>query len=115
PSRALQQPSRGAIELPEDENAVLLLEQEGVYSWRLGTATPVAGGEPVRRGVRLEPATRRIEFDLELEPSSAVDTRRKRGPVLEFVVGKARGWLFRFIARVAADKLVETMERKKHS
>jgi hypothetical protein len=115
PTRTLQQPSRGEIELPEDENAVLLLEQDGVYSWRVGTASEAPPGGRQRRGAVLLPATRRITFDLELNPVAGPDASRRRGPVVEYVFGRARGWLFRFIAKIATDKIVAAFERKKRT
>ncbi|MET0838952.1 MAG: hypothetical protein ABWY19_09250, partial [Marmoricola sp.] len=96
------------VDVPPDEDAVVLLERDGVFSWHL----PV---EPRRRTRALEPTpqTRRFEIDVQPGPApapGAPDGRRDRGLLGQIVEGAAHALVFRFVAPVILDKAVEKME-----
>jgi hypothetical protein len=104
-------PSRLTIDVEENEDSVILFEQDGVYSWRYPelakTVAPAARRGPVRT-----PAKRRVEFDLNVEPSPDPAARARRGPVADFVIGKVRTYVFRFVARIAVGATIDFLERK---
>src|SRR5881409_642139 len=109
--------SRLTIDVGGQEDSVVLFEQDGVYSWRYPegaeTVAPAEGRE--RRGpVRARPQ-RRIAFDLSVEPTPDPAARRTRGPVTDFVIGKVRVYVFRFVARVATGSIIAFLERKKRT
>ncbi|MEA2327143.1 MAG: hypothetical protein QOE68_2102 [Thermoanaerobaculia bacterium] len=104
-------PSRLSIEVEENEDSVILFEQDGIYSWRYAevaeTVAPAA-----RRGPVITRAKRRVEFDLNVEPSTDPIARVRRGPVADFVIGKVRTYVFRFVARIAVGATIDFLERK---
>ena len=113
-TKGLDAPSeaRGTVELevdvPPDEDAVVLLERDGVYSWHL----PVDVG---RRTRSIEPGPRTRRFAIDVQPGHAPlppapDGRRDRGLLGSIVEGAAHALIFRFIAPAVVDKAVERME-----
>lgn len=116
--RAAPEPTRGAWDVRADEDAVVLLESDGVYSWRYGKEVAPVKPRATRRGSFVVPAVRRVEFDLGSTATGApsgggsTKSRRARSPLTDMVVGQVRGWVFRFIARFAAEKVVAALERK---
>ena len=77
-SRCAGRRRRGTVELevdvPPDEDAVVLLERDGVYSWHL----PVDAG---RRTRSLEPGPRTRRFEIDVQPGHApLPPARRRPP-----------------------------------
>ena len=97
------------VDVPPDEDAVVLLERDGVYSWHL----PVDTG---RRTRSLEPGpqTRRFEIDVQPVPAHPPPRRptdrRDRGLLGSVVEGAAHALVFRFVAPALLEKAVEKME-----
>lgn len=115
-TRGAPERATGAWEVAAHEDAVVLLESDGVYSWRYGTEVAPAARATARRGNVAIPATRTIEFDLGSGGTGSTAgharARRARGPLAGTIVGRVRGWVFKFVARFAAEKVVAAMERK---
>ena len=114
-TRGVRAPSRLTVDVDENEDSVVLFEQDGVYSWRYPDSTEPITAQPARRGpVRVRPR-RRVTFDLSVEPTPEAAARRTRGPIADFVIGKVRAYVFRFVARVGVESAIGFLERKKRS
>jgi hypothetical protein len=98
------------VEIPAAEDVVVLLEQDEVFSWRFpepGGAAPV---ELARRGPLVAPPRKRVSFTLAPgEPSAR--RPRARGVISDFVVGRVRAYVLKFVARVAVRELMRFLER----
>ncbi|HEU4628331.1 MAG TPA: CHAT domain-containing protein [Gemmatimonadaceae bacterium] len=99
-----------AVEVAEGEGAVVLFEQDGLYTWQLPDDARTTTTGVRRRGAVVEPARTRFVFDLEFAPGAPAPTRR-RGPIGDFVVGKVRAYVFRFLGRAVAGQAVRFLER----
>ena len=96
------------VDVPPDEDAVVLLERDGVYSWHL----PVDVGRRTR-SIEPGPRTRRFAIDVQPGPAplpAAPDGRRDRGLLGSIIEGAAHALIFRFVAPAVLDKAVERME-----
>lgn len=119
------------VQVPPDEDAVVLLEQDGVYSWQL----PVNRAERTR-SLDAGPRTARFEIDIQpvparrrrravaLEEPEAGETAktgeggerpedsRTRGFLGDLVGGAVQAIVFRFVAPVVLDKAVDKLEEQ---
>src|SRR4051794_6531969 len=96
------------VDISPDEDAVVLLERDGVYSWHL----PVDTGRRTR-SLDPGPQTRHFEIDVQPVPAPAPPApsdRRDRGLLGSVVEGAAHALVFRFVAPALLDKAVEKME-----
>ncbi len=115
PKRRVPAPSRLTVDVGDNEDSVVLFEQDGIYAWRYPERSETVPPPIARRGaVRVRPR-RRVTFDLSVEPTPESAARRKRGPIADFVIGRVRTYVFRFVARVAVGSAVEFLERKKRT
>ncbi len=109
------------VDVQPGEDAVVLLERNGVYSWHLPT-NPIGGTRT--RG--LEPRTATFEIDVRPSrstrarptrggrpsPGGAVDAgHRDRGLLGHLVEGALQAIVFRFVAPAVLDKVVDTLEQ----
>jgi CHAT domain-containing protein/uncharacterized protein associated with vWA-MoxR-VMAP ternary system len=111
--RGAPQPlKRATVQVGEDEDAVILLESDGVYEWRV-EAAKVQRKPPTRRGPVVEPGRKTVTFELDVEAGGAVTSsaRRKRGGPLAFVAKTVRGYVLKFVARVAVGEGIKFLER----
>ena len=98
-----------------NENAVLLLEQDGVYSWHfpseIGRASAVT---PTRRGRESGPATtgKELTFRVEIFAESTAAQRRDTRGFVDVVYRKVKVFVLKFVADVAVDKVIAVFERK---
>ena len=101
-----------ALDVAAGEDAVVLLERDGVFSWHL----------PMERGRRTRslgggPRTVRIEIDVRPRPSARParrapgPRRRTRGLLGDLVEGAAQAIVFRFAAPLVVDGAIDLMER----
>ncbi len=98
------------VEVPVNEDAVVLLERDGVYSWHLPT-------DATRRTKSLDagPRTARFEIDVQPQPdgpAAAADDRQDRGLLGNVVRGAVQALVFRFVAPPLVERAVETMESR---
>jgi hypothetical protein len=94
-----------------NENAVLLVERDGEYSWVLPSGQPVIT-PPVRRGAVLEPSSKTIRFQVTLEGEPGLDSSaRRRGLLGDLVRGRVKTWVFKFAAVVAVGQIMKFLER----
>jgi len=106
---AARQDAEVEIAVGADEDAVLLVEQDGMYSWNVptGESTPTAGTRTRgRRG-----ATRRITFTIEIRATRESDGPARRGLVSELVYDRVRVYALKFVARVAIGSGARFLER----
>ena len=112
PSRSQAESASIELELEADEGAVVLLEQNGLYSWQLPSQIePVE--LPISRGRRgLTPAAKTARFTLEFqrEPQRA-PTLQQRGLIKDFLIARARAVVLKFVAQFAVGKAMEALER----
>ena len=92
------------------EDAVVLVEQEGVYSWVLpARRDPAAGAR--RRGPGGEVAGTRVVFEIEVHASSTPDQRRdRRGFFTDLVYSKVKALVLKFVAHFAVGEAMEFLE-----
>ncbi len=100
------------VDVPPDEDAVVLLEHDGVYSWHLPK-------NPARRTKSLEPLqkkprTARFEIDVQPRPTPRMrkptQQDRTRGLLGDVVQGAAQAIVFRFVAPAILEKAIAKME-----
>lgn len=114
-----------AVPLAEGQSAVVLVDNDGVYSWRLPDLerAPTPEEAPPRRGrgaaapAAAVPPARTMVFRIELAappavPPGAVRRASRRGGLLTKVLaGKAVVYVFRFIARPVLQGAAKFLER----
>jgi hypothetical protein len=102
------------IEVPvaADEFAVLLTEQDGVFSWRLPTRVNPAGrrrrGEDESVPDRSQP--RQVTFELE-QTEPRPEGRVRRSSVVSWLLKPVRVYVIKFAARVAGAVTMKFLER----
>lgn len=110
------------VPLAAGEEAVVLVEEDGVYQWVFGTAQPGVDARPAtRRGARAARtpvATHSKRFAIELaldddaDDAPAIRRRRaRRGFFRRTLIGKAVVYVLKFAARKAAGAIVRRKER----
>jgi hypothetical protein len=98
------------IDINEDEQAVMLLEQDGFYSWVLPSATqPATPAVGARRGEVVP--RKQTQFLIEVRPEALPGTQPRRGFVQDFIYGKVKAWVFRFAAKAGVQLGVKLLER----
>jgi len=98
------------MEVPADQHAVVLLEQDGFYSWVAPSdAAPVAPSPGRKRSA--PPPGRRLRFTLNIAHERPSAGAAKRGFIGEFLVGKVLAWVFTFVAREGLQLGVKLLER----
>lgn len=101
------------VDLDPHEDAVLLLEQDGMYSWDWqGDIAQVPAGAVVR-GVPSSPARKRVTFRVSLSGTASAPSpsRVKRGVVSDFVFGRIKAYVLKFAARIVVDEGIKYLER----
>lgn len=103
-----RKPARLDVTVEEDQDAVLLVEQDGVYSWR----EPVTRGEPersARRTPRDRPVRQRtLTFEIRLAPEGAPATTR--GWLTDLAFSKVRVFVLKYVARKVVGLAVRQLE-----
>ncbi|MDN5795093.1 MAG: CHAT domain-containing protein [Intrasporangium sp.] len=101
------------VDVAADQDAVVLFEQDGVYSWHL----PVAPAD-ADRSIDPGPRTRHFEIDVRpgaptpsAGPEGIAGTRRTRGILGSIIQGAAQAIVFRFAAPFLVDKAIDLMEK----
>jgi hypothetical protein len=102
-----------SVPLAPNENAVLLLEQDGMYSWQI-PEEPAAPGAATRGEARRMAVASQATFRVILSPTSRSaggTPAARRGFIADFVRGKVMAYVFKFAARAGVDGLVKFLER----
>ena len=106
-------PRAASLDVPVEtnENAVLLVEHDGEYSWVLPSGEPIIT-PPVRRGPVLEPGSKTVRFKVTLEGEPGLDSAaRRRGLLGDLVLDRVKTWVFKFAAVVAVGQIMKFLER----
>jgi hypothetical protein len=99
-------------DISSGESAVLLLEQDGMYSWQLPSRTSI-GEIPRRRGaVRTGVSEKTVTFEVTVVAESrAVSPTKRRGFVSDFVAGRIKAFVLKFAAGKVVDGAMKFLER----
>ncbi|MEO6997075.1 MAG: hypothetical protein ABI112_03240, partial [Terracoccus sp.] len=90
-----------AVDVAADEDAVVLLERDGVYSWHLPTHP-----KGRTRGLDKHTAT----FEIDVQPVVADPGRHDRGLIAHLVQGVVQAIVFTFVAPAVLGKVVTKLE-----
>ena len=101
-----------AVDVAPNENAVVLVEQDGEYTWHY----PPASGpraSTTRRSASKRSARNHVNISITLEPGRTrpAGSDARRGVRAGGVMGRARAIVLRFIARTAAGVGMKFLER----
>lgn len=115
-SRGRRVSTSSAVEFSADlaahEDAVLLLEQDGLYAWKFADTIEATPAQPARRGGRTGPALKRVKFSVELATaSSATREQAKRSVIGDFILDKVKVIVLKFAARIAVGQAIKFLER----
>ncbi len=119
--RTRRTPSRQTVRLTLDvdarEDGVVLIEQDGVYTWNLPdqAAARELPAPAARRGARRAVTARReLTFTIDVSAAGAAPAARpgSRGLLGDVVFGVARAYVFKFAARIVVGKAMTFLERK---
>jgi hypothetical protein len=104
------------VDVAPHEDAVLLLEQDGMYSWVFQSKAKTTTRRR-SRGAPSVPDQRRVSFSVELEPSARTTSAAgaQRGLISDFVVGRVTAYLLKFAARLAVSGAITFLERNVRS
>ena len=97
-----------SVELPPGEGAVVLVEEDGVYSWRLPSASGPSAAGRRRRGT---PAGALWQFDLDLGEQAPGAPRRRGLPIIGKAIERATATVLRFALPTVIERVVEHLER----
>jgi hypothetical protein len=105
--RSLSDDERTSIEVAigPGEDAVVLIEREGAYTWVFPKDTSDGGH---RRSSAQAPATR--SFDIEFPAQRPAAGIVRRGAITDFIVGQARAFVLRFAAQAVTGAAVTWLE-----
>jgi hypothetical protein len=93
------------VDVAPDEHAVVLVEQDGYYSWITGAKE--APSPATRRG----PSTAIVTFEIPLDTKAPGGASPKRGPISDALIKPVTTIVFRFAARLVIGQLVKRLER----
>jgi hypothetical protein len=116
-TRGGAEPSRVAfdVEVAPDEEALVLVEEDGLFRWVLPETAGERGrtrGPTARRADRGEgPRTLRFELELGRSTRGARGDRGLLDTIGRSVAGRVVGWVFRFLARKAVGVAARIRER----
>lgn len=104
--------TRLTLDLDPTEDAIVLLEQNGVYSWHPPGPGGVAVTPAALRGAQILPPTKRVIFDLPVfEGQPAGEVAVKRGLVGDFLLGQVRTYVLKFAAGLITGQAMKFLER----
>lgn len=114
-----RQPTRLRVELGDGEDAVVLVEGDGVLAWRYGTAEPAGSAlSGTSRHRRRSATPRMLVFDLGLPPIANIavapaGAADRRGWLLDRLVEGVKAIVLYFAAETVADAAVQLLERRR--
>jgi hypothetical protein len=107
------------VPLTGAEDAVVLVEQDGMYLWHIGAEASADSGEPgiggdAERGsfIRRSPEGRTRVFRIDVHASKpAGPGSATRNPLMELIYAPIRAYVLKFAAHFITDRFVEYVER----
>ena len=114
--RAPGQPEQATLTvgLTADDSAVVLVEEDGYFSWHFPTETVPAGPGTRRRRGAPAGATKELRFELDLGETPMAPGRRRGIPILGRAIEKVTASVLRFALPPVVGAAVEYMERNRH-
>lgn len=113
---APQVPSEQSLKLEIDlragEDAVVLVEQEGVYSWVAAAAREDVAAPSTRRGPGPAAPRKRVRFQFVVHASSPLSARPdRRGFVRDFIYERVRAFVLKYTVPFVTGQVVGHLER----
>jgi len=106
--------TRLTVPLADDEQAVVLVEGDGVLAWRFGRPAELPPDAQRRRGAKS--ASRALVFEIDIPPIAAPTAEpQQRGWLRDRLLEGARAIVLYFAADLAADAVVHLMERNRRN
>ena len=102
------------VGLPPDDSAVVLIDEDGFFSWRFPTETVAAGPASRRRGAPAG-ATKELRFEFEFGETQLAPSGRRGIPILGRAIEKVTATVLRFALPPVVGAAVEYMERNRHT
>ncbi|ACN13771.1 conserved hypothetical protein [Desulforapulum autotrophicum HRM2] len=100
------------VDLDTNENAVVLLEQDGFYTWHFdGVEPPLSGTEPKISHHSSKRGARTVTFQLSLGTSST-GGKKKRGWLGDLIVENVQAFVFKYAGRFLLKHGAAFLERK---
>lgn len=102
-----------AVDVTPNENAVILVEQDGEYTWHYPPASASRVSTTRRSAAARRPTRDHVTISIALEPGRArpAATEARRSVRAGAVMGRARAIVLKFIARTAAGVGMKFLER----
>lgn len=94
------------VAVAPDEDAVILVEQEGIYRW----TAPDAPGATATTPQRTAGAAGARHFTIPLQPAWPGNPAMPRGVMDQLIPGRFRAWVFRFVVPPAIGRAVDFLE-----
>lgn len=99
------------VELSSGEEAVVLSERDGYYSWHFPEDKEILVGTSTRRGVAAGPV-RRATFKIALHPLPVpADMRLQRGVIGDFLFERVKTYVLKFVAGAVLGNAMKYLER----
>ncbi|MGE0599993.1 MAG: CHAT domain-containing protein [Dehalococcoidia bacterium] len=99
-----------SVELPPEEAAVVLVEEDGVFTWRFANAAAAPTGRR-RRGA---PTGAVWQFDIDLGETAPAAPGRRGLPIIGKAIERATATVLRFALPTVIDHVVDHLERDRH-
>jgi hypothetical protein len=100
------------LTMQPDEDAVILLEQDGVYTWQFASKSKTQSIKSRKRGIPTDAAKRAVQFSIKLPVGKPAKRRSaRRGIIEDFALDKIKAFIFKFAARVAVGQVMKYLER----
>jgi hypothetical protein len=106
------------VDLAGTEGAVLLVEQDGMYSWHMPASTEPMAPPPAaapaastRRGVRAGAPGKRASFRIEIRAEHVPGAPGRRNLITDFIYDKGKVYAIKFAARLVVGQTVKYLER----
>lgn len=102
------------VDLAQSEEAVILLEQDGMYLWKYASEARIIPSMR-RRGAGLETTQKRVVFLVEIASPAETDTDERHrsilGKVKDFAWGKVKVYVLKFVAGATVELARKRLEK----
>ena len=98
-----------SAELAPSEDAVLLLEHDGLYVWKFPDKIESVSGEATRRGLLAAPDQKRVTFSVDI--AGVKPEAKSRSIISDYIFGKIKAVVLKFAARIAVGQAIKFLER----
>lgn len=97
------------VDLGANEESVVLVEQDGLYSWHFPSER-IAAAPTSTRGRRGLTSSKTARFTLEFQ-STSLQAPQRRGFIQDFLIAKARAVVLKFVAHASVGPAMQFLER----